>query len=172
MSGKKKIFNITKILRKKSKLRNKIHLRKYEGIENIHTDRNPHSLISISREVDWYLRNKKCTKGPEVTRYILHILSDLKSEINFKNIQRRVYDALNVMIAIGLVEKKNNKLTYIAEEGAKLQTRSSAEMSSNVTNVGSSIGSTSPTTVSCLDQYKLDINNKQHQLIGICAKVN
>jgi hypothetical protein len=34
------------------------------------------------------------------------------SEITFKNIQRRVYDAINVISAVGLISKKKSNLVY------------------------------------------------------------
>lgn len=34
---------------------------------------------------------------------------------DFKNVQRRVYDALNVLNALGIVEKKRNNIVYKGE---------------------------------------------------------
>ena len=33
-------------------------------------------------------------------------------EISYKNIQRRVYDAINVISAVGLISKKKSNLVY------------------------------------------------------------
>lgn len=50
------------------------------------------------------------TTGSEVTNYIRKILqSNNNVEFNQKNIQRRVYDSINVMCAAGLIKKENNK---------------------------------------------------------------
>ena len=73
------------------------------------TSRN--SLISISKEVFKYIKAKIQTKGSDVTNHILSILTTKGNKLNYKNIQRRVYDAINVMSAIGYgyIERKDTE---------------------------------------------------------------
>ena len=75
------------------------------------TSRN--SLISISKEVFKYIKAKIQTKGSDVTNHILSILTTKGNKLNYKNIQRRVYDAINVMSAIGIISKDKGTITYL-----------------------------------------------------------
>lgn len=71
-----------------------------------------HSLIEISKLVFEFLKmnEDKNTTGNKVTDYIRNYLQTKKNEqFNQKNIQRRVYDSINVMCAAGLIKKENNK---------------------------------------------------------------
>lgn len=78
------------------------------------------SLISISKHLFRFMKSKKSVSGKIVysqllkaTQYILkHISQEEDSKISFKNIQRRVYDAINVMTAIGLITKDKSSLSY------------------------------------------------------------
>lgn len=71
------------------------------------------SLISISKEVFKYIKQKGETKGSEVTNHILKLLQSKGNKLNYKNIQRRVYDAINVMSAIGVIIKDKGNISYI-----------------------------------------------------------
>lgn len=71
------------------------------------------SLINISKEVYKYIKNCKQTKGTDVTNHILNILSSKGNKLNYKNIQRRVYDAINVMNAIGIISKDKGLINYL-----------------------------------------------------------
>lgn len=71
------------------------------------------SLISISKEVFRYIRQKIQTKGSDVTNHILGLLTTKGNKLNYKNIQRRVYDAINVMSAIGIISKDKGVITYL-----------------------------------------------------------
>lgn len=71
------------------------------------------SLISISKEVFRYIRQKIQTKGSDVTNHILCLLTTKGNKLNYKNIQRRVYDAINVMSAIGIISKDKGVITYL-----------------------------------------------------------
>ena len=73
-----------------------------------------HSLIKISQYVLNYIKQKKKTTGNEVTEEIKRILPPQKKDESIeKNIQRRVYDAINVMGAIGLIKKNKQEIQYI-----------------------------------------------------------
>jgi hypothetical protein len=112
--GTAKPFAITK----RPKLISKVNLEQAEQ-DTLHEDLsddavklNPNSLISISREVLKYLEETRCTKGTDVTKHILLQLNVSQDDLSFKNIQRRVYDAINVMNAIGILHKDKNNLFY------------------------------------------------------------
>ena len=83
------------------------------SIDKFSPKNKPHSLIEISKLVFEFLNKMnedKNTTGSEVTEYIKNFLQSKKNEeFNQKNIQRRVYDSINVMCAAGLIKKENNK---------------------------------------------------------------
>ena len=73
-----------------------------------------HSLIQISQYVLNYIKQQKYTTGNDVTKEIKKRLQPQKEdESTQKNIQRRVYDAINVMGAIGLIRKNKQKIQFI-----------------------------------------------------------
>lgn len=73
-----------------------------------------HSLIEISKYVLNYIKQEKNTTGNDVTKEIKRRLQPQKEdESTQKNIQRRVYDAINVMGAIGLIRKNKQQIKYI-----------------------------------------------------------
>ena len=43
---------------------------------------------------------------------ILEIYKDKKINMDFKNVQRRVYDALNVLSALGIIKKDRNRVKF------------------------------------------------------------
>jgi hypothetical protein len=54
----------------------------------------------------------KETTGTDIARRILDIYRNKKMRMDFKNVQRRVYDALNVLSALGIIHKDRNKIHY------------------------------------------------------------
>ena len=72
-----------------------------------------HSLINISHLVYDFLKKEVNTTSNEVTTYIKNIIQSNDNQLNQKNIQRRVYDAINVISAIGLIEKNKQKIKFI-----------------------------------------------------------
>ncbi|CAI2380904.1 unnamed protein product [Moneuplotes crassus] len=67
-----------------------------------------------------YVMNKSKTNGTEIAKIIQKQHKDLYSSSKhtcFKNVQRRVYDALNVFTALGIVEKRRNYIIYKGESG-------------------------------------------------------
>lgn len=80
-------------------------------------------LISISNEVHKFIKNKKSAKGTDVTNYILEDLQKKgMKNLNFKNIQRRVYDAINVMCAVGLITKNKQEIKYSLHDEGDIDT--------------------------------------------------
>ena len=153
---KPKIFSIRKIKRRKKKdfFNRKIIIKVNNGLKKkeiiLQNSFNPNSLISISHEVKKFIKAKKTTTSNEVTNHIVNLLNSTNNmSMSFKNIQRRVYDAINVMASIGLVHKENNVITYlnvnkITKEKAKEQ----------------------------ISTLKTEINNKQINLISKLSEIN
>jgi hypothetical protein len=150
---KTKIFKIVKTERKK----NQPVTEEFEE-EEIKT--NPNSLINISREVYKYLESNNKTKGNNVTQYILEQLNISQDDMSFKNIQRRVYDAINVMHAIGLLDKEKNVLYYKGDTNFKNKfVANSSKKHNNVLK-------------DKINQKASIINRKQHELMALYCKVN
>lgn len=55
---------------------------------------------------------KSETTGTKIANRILEIYKDKKINMDFKNVQRRVYDALNVLSALGIIKKDRNRIKY------------------------------------------------------------
>lgn len=93
------------------------------------------SLKAISREVYKYIINKKETKGGNVTNHILELLkSKGKSTLNYKNIQRRVYDAINVMAAFGIIKKDKGYIKISNKAGISSESDGSSSGNSYITS--------------------------------------
>jgi hypothetical protein len=120
---------------------------------------NPNSLISISKEVLKYLSEKKVSKGTDVTKYILLKLNVSQDDQSFKNIQRRVYDAINVMNAIGILDKDKNSLYFKGHSNfKKIFYKSSLQNRNSI--------------IKEKLNFKADrINTKQHELMALALKV-
>ena len=144
---KKSIFQIIKI-QKKQNLSNKIEISNDINDNNQNNslneslsvfdiekkDSTKNSLISISREVFKFIKLKRNTKGSDVTSHILDVLSKKGSNLNYKNIQRRVYDAINVMCAIGLISKEKGNIIFLGSKDCEdncLSTNNSSKVRSN-----------------------------------------
>ena len=104
--NKKKVFKITKIEKNIIKLP-KINKNLIKNSKN--------SLISISKEVFDLLKINRILTGKQVTKHIENQIKNIGVSITFKNIQRRVYDALNVLSAIGIISKQKSNLVYNGE---------------------------------------------------------
>jgi hypothetical protein len=92
----------------------KINLNLSEKNEIINSKIQKHSLINISNLVYDFLKTAVHTTGNEVTTHIKNIIqSKNNNQPNQKNIQRRVYDAINVMCAVGLIKKNKQEIQYI-----------------------------------------------------------
>ena len=52
------------------------------------------------------------TTGTKIANRILEIYKDKKINMDFKNVQRRVYDALNVLTALNIIIKDRNRVKF------------------------------------------------------------
>jgi hypothetical protein len=105
---------------KSTKIRAKKNLNFEESEEKLLTENQRHSLICISRLVFEYLQQIENTTGNEVTDYIKNALHSKKNDQpNQKNIQRRVYDAINVMSAVGLIKKNRQEIQFLKKINKK-----------------------------------------------------
>ena len=90
------------------------HSNFFESVEKASIDSNKHCLTQISRLVFKHLSEIENTTGNEVTNYIKNILQPRKNDkTNQKNIQRRVYDAINVMCAVGIINKNKQEIKFL-----------------------------------------------------------
>ena len=88
-----------------------------ENNDKISAETHKHSLIGISKLVFDYLKTIVYTTGNEVTDHIKNMLKSKKNDqLNQKNIQRRVYDAINVMCAVGLIKKNKQKIQFLKKK--------------------------------------------------------
>lgn len=78
------------------------------------------SLIAISSKVFKFIESKKTTVGPDVTQYILDSLQKKSTTLlNYKNVQRRVYDAINVMCSINLISKNKQEIKFLPQNNSR-----------------------------------------------------
>ena len=81
------------------------------------TDKNnqtKNSLIGISRLVLDYIKENKHKTGNQITEYVINSLQPENDNKTIqKNIQRRVYDSINVLNALGLIKKNKQNINYI-----------------------------------------------------------
>ena len=96
-----------------SKKRNRIFSIKKCEKEEMKDKHQKYSLIEISKLVLEYIKKEKSKTGNEITEYILKSLVPGKDKKIQKNIQRRVYDAINIMNAAGLIQKNKQQVKYI-----------------------------------------------------------
>ena len=52
------------------------------------------------------------TTGTEIANEILELYRAFSDKVEFKNVQRRVYDALNVLSAMNIIYKHKNNIMY------------------------------------------------------------
>jgi hypothetical protein len=78
---------------------------------------NPHKkkLVFLSKRVYEKARQHKVTNGTNIAREILDESRKLQMNFDFKNVQRRVYDALNVLTALDMIKKDRNKIEFIKD---------------------------------------------------------
>ena len=101
------------IIKVKNKSLNKSNQKSKEKNKK-NKDNQQQRLIGISKLVLEYIKEKKKTTGNQVFEYI-YGLFNLKNddELIQKNIQRRVYDSINIMGAIGRIKKNKQMIEYI-----------------------------------------------------------
>ena len=169
LNKKRTIFKISKI--PKLKL-NKISFENEIEITNLNNNLEEeseindqkeitrNSLISISKEVYKFIKQKHYTKGSDVTNHILEVLSSKKAKLNYKNIQRRVYDAINVMCAIGLINKEKGNITFISNDDKILN-----KENSNIINFNKENNLENNQDIK-INLIKNNIKEKQNELIS------
>lgn len=127
--GKKReiIFSIVKTNKASKdlfKLNNKLKSNKNSKQNNSNLAKGdssdqPYSLSKICKFVYEFIKKAGVTTGSQVTQHILNVLKSQKKDDQFKNIQRRVYDSINVMSAAGVIKKDNKEIRYIRNEKEK-----------------------------------------------------
>jgi predicted Zn-dependent protease len=70
-------------------------------------------LVFLSKKVLEEVQNLKETTGTQIALRIEEIYKEKKMKIDFKNVQRRVYDALNVLSALKIIRKDKNRICWI-----------------------------------------------------------
>ncbi len=58
------------------------------------------------------MRQRQQTTGTEIAYEILELYKRFSDKVDFKNVQRRVYDALNVLSAMKVISKNKNTIVY------------------------------------------------------------
>lgn len=66
----------------------------------------------LSRSVLQSVREYPQTTGTEIAYQILELYKRFSEKVDFKNVQRRVYDALNVLSAMDIIKKNKNQIMY------------------------------------------------------------
>ena len=66
----------------------------------------------LSRSVLQSVRDYPMTTGTEIANLILELYKRFSDKVDFKNVQRRVYDALNVLSAMDIITKHKNHIIY------------------------------------------------------------
>eukprot|EP00347_Sterkiella_histriomuscorum_P005849 403355038 len=74
-------------------------------------------LVFLSKKVLEEVSTKHETTGTNIANHILEIYKERNMKLDFKNVQRRVYDALNVLSALDVITKDRNKITFKGYNG-------------------------------------------------------
>lgn len=72
-------------------------------------------LVFLSCRVYEKAREHCITNGTQIAREILEESRKLRMNFDFKNVQRRVYDALNVLTALDMIKKDRNKIQFVRD---------------------------------------------------------
>lgn len=96
-----------------------------EDSEEVETQKKDKKLVFLSRSVLEKIREKPMTTGTQIANEILDLYKQfcevsflrlkLFQKVDFKNVQRRVYDALNVLHAMDIIRKDKNMIVYHKE---------------------------------------------------------
>ena len=74
----------------------------------------------LSRKVLEEVRKNPNSTGTQIANDIIAFYKNLHGKkLDFKNVQRRVYDALNVFAALGIINKERNNIEYNGTKRAK-----------------------------------------------------
>eukprot|EP00347_Sterkiella_histriomuscorum_P011117 403373694 len=72
-------------------------------------------LVFLSKSVLQKIKEKPMTTGTQIANEILELykqFQDVNQKVDFKNVQRRVYDALNVLNAMDIIRKDKNQIFF------------------------------------------------------------
>lgn len=69
-------------------------------------------LVFLSKTVLELVRESQNTTGSDIAQKILDIYKQQKKTMDFKNVQRRVYDALNVLSALKFIRKDRGRIIW------------------------------------------------------------
>ena len=72
-------------------------------------------LVFLSRSVLQCVRENPNTTGTEIAYKIIDLYKRFSDKVDFKNVQRRVYDAINVLSAMHIIMKEKNHIIYNPE---------------------------------------------------------
>ena len=169
LNKKRAIFKITKVKKMKFSYKSFVkpikentdtnnNFENESDSENKNKEITRNSLISISKEVYKFIKQKHYTKGSDVTNHILNVLSSKKVKLNYKNIQRRVYDAINVMCAIGLINKEKGNITFISNDEKNINNDKINNVNLNKENFDNNQDTN-------IDFIKSNIKEKQNELV-------
>ena len=104
-----------------------------ESQNKLREENHRHSLINISKQVFQYLNKIENTTGNDVTEHIKNELQSKKNdESNQKNIQRRVYDAINVMCAAGLITKNKQEIHFLKKSKKESANNENKTLNGNI----------------------------------------
>ena len=76
---------------------------------------NKKKLVFLSWRVYEKAKEHCITNGTQIAKEILDESRKLRMNFDFKNVQRRVYDALNVLTALDMIKKDRNKIEFIRD---------------------------------------------------------
>ena len=77
-------------------------------------------LVMLSRKVLEEVRKNPNSTGTQIANDIIEYYMKLQGKkLDFKNVQRRVYDALNVFAALGIINKERNNIEYTGKKKSK-----------------------------------------------------
>lgn len=69
-------------------------------------------LVFLSQKVLEMVIESQVTTGSDIAQKILEIYKQQKKVMDFKNVQRRVYDALNVLTALKFIRKDHGRIIW------------------------------------------------------------
>ena len=83
-----------------------------EDVGSPKEEKKEKKLVFLSRSVLQCVRDSPMTTGTEISTEILELYKKFGDKVDFKNVQRRVYDTLNVLSAMKIIKKHKNHLEY------------------------------------------------------------
>ena len=130
-----------------------------------------HSLKALSFQIKQIVQKQENASYKSVSEEVLSRLNCSSS--NEKNVRRRIYDALNVLVAVGIFEKTYKKFKpKDTQEVPNIETKKSellklAEYYNTVKNIVCRNKGTSSTSQKCYLPFKLLVVGKQNSPVNI-----